>query len=774
MGFGAGSFERLGRRIAAAPRGVVFGLLALTLALSPGVIRIEVRAPSADPDGRELFALVCDSGVWSRECLASVDSLTRALSEDRALVAGVDSLFSRPRPVADGGRLALRPLVEEIPADAAGLRRLRARANADRASLRGLVSANERAALVEARLVAGASPRDAFALVESLRERFDRPPAVSFFAVSGAHRMRELELAARSDLARATPVALVGLALLTALAFGSWRAGLWLGALAAGALVASAGLLGLESVSLGAGAGAVPVLVAVCAAATGFGLLHRIRASLRAGLALDDAVARALGSAGPPIASAGAAGALAFLALALVDRGGSRALALAGACSVGGGVALVGLGLPAALLAFRRGGARALAPRSSGPLTAGAEGVISYLDGATRGGRASRVRHILVSAGIAALATLGLRDLRGDASAARFGPSVAPERDGAAVLLREFGGTGLLRVALDAGVAGGAAEPLFLERALDFERAAAERAGIGFARSLVDTSVLPAMRATHDDDPGFAVVPPTRGQVEDAFAALAREAPERLADGLDTEKRRLALDLLADTRDPSAVAELARALAADAAARFGRPDALVLISSDFASAAESERLRGMAAITALVAIAGSAAVTGLALESAVAALVAAVPAAIAAFVVLGAMGKLGLALDSLTGALTALVAFAAAGPSLAYLSRVRELGRAGAELGVAVSLALRDVGRPIAEGALASLLFLALSPSALPPVRAFGALACAAVLCSVAASLVVLPPLVRTLRPGFLIVRTPSPSEETLSCVRGATHGGGR
>lgn len=781
MWFEASRFERLGRRIAAAPRTVLVALAALTAAAAPGVIRSDSQAaPSrafaprsaareAEPlalGETLLVELVCDAGLWSRECLASVASLTRALAVRSDLVAEVDSLSVRPRVVLEDGRLALRALFAEVPDEPAVLRRLRARAGAERASLRGVAASNERAALIQAELVPGAAPGDVHALVESLREEFDRPPAIGFAAASSAHRARELELAARRDLSRAAPAALLGLALLAALASGSVCTGVAVAALAAAALVWCAAALALGRVPLGAAAAIVPCLVCASAASTGFALLHRVATEQRAGRELGTAVARALAAAGAPLAAAALAGAAAFASLVVVARPAARPLALASACGVGSALALVGAGLPAALLAFRRGGAGRRAALSADPLGALLDPLLARLDGSLRAPRAGRARRIGVSLALAALALLGVRQLRGDASAARFSPSHTPASDGLALLARDFGGTARLRVVVDSGAPGGAAEPLFLERVQDLERTAAEQPGVGSVRSLVDAAVLPAMRAAHDDDPGFAVVPPTRAQVDSAYELLAREAPERLRDGTDTEQRRLAIDLIADARDPRGVAALRRQLEARAAFLFGRSDALRVTGEDFAAAEESERLARAAPLVALSAIAAIAAIASLALGSGVAGALAALPAALAALFVLGAMGPLGLPLDSLTSSLVALAAAATTAPALLYLSRVRELGAAGAELHVAVSIALRDVGRPIAEGALASLLFLTLLASALPPLQAFGALACAGVLVAVAAVLIVLPICARTLRPKFLIARTPTPVEETLSCVR--------
>jgi len=775
--FEASRFERLGRRIAAAPRAVLVALAVLTAAASPGVIRGDREAPvtgaralgsatRGEPLARGetlLVELVCDAGLWSAECLAGVASATRELSERTDLVAGVDSLSVRPHLVQEDGRLELRALPLEGRDDPTALRRLRARASADRALLRGVAAANERAALIHAELVPGAPARDVHALVESLRAKFDRPPSVAFAAASSAQRAFELERAARRDLSWVTALALLGLALLGALAAGSLRTGIALAALAAAALVWCAAALALARVPLGAAAAILPCLVCASAAATGIALLQRIASEQRAGRELGGAVERALGAAGAPLAAAGLAGGVAFASLALFARPEVRPLALASACGVAASLSLVGLGVPALLLAFPTAARRTRS--SAAPLGALLDLALARLDGSLRAARVPRARFAL-SLALAVLAVLGARELRGDASDGHFSPAHTQASDGLGLLVRDFGGTALLRVVVDSGAPGGAAEPLFLERVQDLERRAAEQPAVGSVRSLLDAAVLPAMRATHDDDPGFAVVPATRAQVEAAYDLFAREAPERFRYGIDAARRLLAIDLIADARDARVVAALRRELEARSEFLFGRSDALRLVGEEFAAADESERLGRAAPLAVLIVIMAIGAIASLALESAVAGALTVLPAALAALFVLGAMGPLGLPLDSVTSALVPLVAAAASGPALLYLSRVRELGAAGAELHVSVSVALRDVGRPIAQGALASPLFLALLASALPPLRAFGALACAGVFVAAAAVLITLPLCARTLRPGFLIARSATPLPETHSCVR--------
>lgn len=234
-------FETVARHIAAAPRAIVLGLVAFTLVLSSGGVRVGVGAPASDAPEGALFALTCAHGVWSRDCLAQVDALTGALAEFPALVARIDSLTTRRQIVADGGALRLRPLVEAVPETREELRRIHARALDDPSATRGLVS-GDFTTLVRAELRAGAPPAAVHALVEGLRARFERPPDVTLAVTARAWAEGELALGARRELARVLPVTLGALAAFAALALASVRAGLLVAALAGAAIGRSAPL----------------------------------------------------------------------------------------------------------------------------------------------------------------------------------------------------------------------------------------------------------------------------------------------------------------------------------------------------------------------------------------------------------------------------------------------------------------------------------------------------------------------------------------------------
>jgi hypothetical protein len=166
--------------------------------------------------------------------------------------------------------------------------------------------------------------------------------------------------------------------------------------------------------------------------------------------------------------------------------------------------------------------------------------------------------------------------------------------------------------------------------------------------------LAPAERAEHDGEALFATVPPSRGDVEHALALFAAAAPQELEGRIDTERRRVALEVLSEAESPAPSGASARLLAV-----LG---AILVLSAAW-------------------------------LRSASGGAVAAAPAALAAALIAGAGGSLESA---------AFAAGASALASLLLLARVRELERAGAERGVSLSLALRDSGRPSAALALAA------------------------------------------------------------------------
>ena len=603
----------------AGPRLAVAALALGSALLLPGVIVERARsaalppaaAATPDPHGSvALFALECDAGVFAPQCLRELEQLTHALESDARVAGPVRSLARASFVSGEVGALRptplrVAPLVPELPAADEALRRVRARLSADPSLAARFVRRDQHASFVIAPLVGGLDSGRAGDFVESVRSRFDRPPAQRVDA-----RLERVSAEPPWVATLLAPLfgagclllalALAGARLAAAASLAGAAALFWLhGALAAGVgLQAASADLGRELALAGG----------ICAALP---LLHRARLELRRGASLAQAVASGAAFAAPPALIA----AVSFLASGVLGPAGVIALVAA---------------LAAALLA-----AAALVPlvRSGGyasPLDPQLERALVRLDVATR----AHPRVVVTLAlALAVAAFAGILNQ----PAAPLRP--APPRP--------------QRWVVDSGAPGGALEPRFLERVQALQAELATRPGVESASSLIDAVLGPAQRAAHDGDAAFATVPPTRTDVEATLALFAASAPAELAGRIDAERRRVEIDVLQDAT-PS--------IASHSAAR-----ALLVLAALFALSA-------------------------LWLRSALAAAVACAPAALAAAALVGAGAEL---------ASAALGAVAAALCALLVLARVRALAGAGAERSIAVSLALRDAGRPGAELALA-------------------------------------------------------------------------
>ena len=678
--------EQLTRRIAAAPRGVVLALVALSVLISPGFTRVSrdagdgltaqrLQAPFAEREVA-VFELSCADGVFSRPCLRLVAHVTEAL-EQNADVAGPIRSLANARVVRAQYRelrleaLGLHPVESDV-----GLRELHARVRADDMLMRRFVAPSGRATFVYAELAPGRSAREAQALDESIRARFDRSPdlGVTLLGVGPGKPAHGALLWAALTLA----------ALSLALAPGGWRATALagLGALALAAFgQALLGLLGEPGRALG---GFVPELFAASALSTSFALIQRSRAEQRREPVTRASVATALAAVGPALAVGALLSVSGFAALLALAPGVPLARGLGAAAGMAAGLVAYPLGVVlAGLIAWPEVLARPPAELASA--------------------LARRAEHCLVRPRlIACVAVLGI------ALAACALAALAPEP----------GATQLRTVVLDSGARGGALEPEFLERVAAFQREAAAKPGVVWSSSLVDTVLAPANRALHDGDALFATVPLTRTDVVRALRPWQREEPATLERQIDAERRRVAVELLVFPSVAASAPVATRALAC------------TLLSIFLVGALGSAHLRSLRG-----------------------GLLCALPAATTAVIVLGlASAQVG-GLHGAGAALAPLAAAVSAGLGLQLLARLRALLEAGAQLGVALPLALRETGPALASAALASSALVAalgaVSSESVPSLS----LACLAPLVAAAIPLAILPALVRASRGRFFAER---------------------
>jgi hypothetical protein len=678
--------EQLTRQIAAAPRGVVLALVALSVLISPGFLRVSrdaphgltpqrPKAPFAERDVA-VFELSCADGVFSLPCLRLVALVTQALEQSAGVVGPVRSLASARVIRARYDVLRLEALGPRQPEDADGLREIHARVRADDTLLRRFVAPSERATFVYAELAPGRSAEQTEVLARSIHARFDRSPdlGVTLLGVGPGKPARGALLWAALMLA----------ALSLALAPGGWRAAA-LACLGAVALTAFGqallGLLGEPGRALGR---FVPELFAASALSSSFALIQRSRAERRREPVNRISVAAALEAVGPELAVGALLSVSGFAALLALAPGLPLARGLGAAAGMAAGLVAYPLGLAlAGLIAWPE----ALA-RPPGELASAL---------------ARRAEHCLVRPGLIACVAVLVSALAACALT---------------LLAPKPGAVQLRTVVLDSGAEGRALEPEFLERVAAYQREAATKPGVVWSSSLVDSVVAPANRALHDGDALFATVPLTRTDVERALRPWYREERATLERQIDAGRRRVAVELLVV---PSIAA------AAPVAAR------------------------SLASTLLMVILVG--ALGGRLLRSSRGGLLCALPAATTALITLilantqtGGLHGAGAALAPLAGAVSA-------GLGLQLLARMRALLEAGAQLEVALPLALRETGPVLASAALASAALVAALGAAASECDVGIGLACLAPLIGAAVPLAILPALLRANRGRFFATR---------------------
>jgi hypothetical protein len=680
--------DRLTRRLVSAPRFVVLGLVALSALISPGFVRVSPESASglAPASGASSFAardtavfeLSCREGVFSAHCARLVTELTHALERKSDVFASVRSLANARVVRAERGALRLEPLAATGADSADEPRLLQARVRADQALERRFVSSGERETFVFAELAPGRSASAARATLDPIRAELGNSADFGVTLIGDGPARSASALLVAASLA------------LAALGFGLAPGGARAVALAGpGALALAAfahallGLLGDPARTL---ASFAPELWVASALASSFALIQRSRAEHRRERAPHISVASALAALGPDLACVALLAVVGLASLLALAPGSSRSLALGAAA-----------GMAVALIAYPLG--VALAGLVSWP------GLLSRARGELASALVRRAEQVLIRpravvCGACAILVLGLCLLEALAPASR------------AVELRT--------VVLDSGAAGGALEPVFLERVAAYQREAASRPGVLWTSSLVDFALAPANRALHDGDPLFATVPLTRIDVERALEPWHGDAGPTLARALDDRGRRLAVELYV-------VPGLA--LGAPIPARSLASSLLSVVCVGLLGAAVLRSARG--------------------------GLLCAAPALLSATLVLGLAGAFGGGLHGASASLAPLAAALSASLGLQLLVRVRALLELGSQLEVALSLALRDTGPSLASAALASsALIAALGASGSEPAVRVG-LACLAPLVAAGSALALLPGSVRALRGRFFAEREP-------------------
>lgn len=683
-----------------------------------------------------------DGEVFTPAFLATLDRVTRRIrSLPGANPALVQSLASPEvkdvTGTADG--MTIEPLMPEVPRDAAGAQAVRARAFANPAFVGTLVSADGRAAVIQASFELTPEIPGYRHLAEAVRTAVEREADGSFdWRLSGPVVFLAQLSTYSSRMVWLFPIALLVIGCVHWEAFRTGQALILPLATAILSVVWALGTMGLLGVPLDPFNTTTPILILAVAAGHAVQVLKRFYEEYDRLGELEPAIVACLERVGPVMVAAGVVAALSFCSLVTFQTATIRTFGL-----------FTGFGIVAALLIEMTliPAVRAMLPaprRREMEREASAHPVLDRLLAAA-GAALERPRLVLgVAASVLGVGLLLASRVEVNMSLkGQFRPSDPVRADDEAINAR-FAGTNTLILLVEAPQAAGLEEPAAIAAIWRLQARLAAEPGVGRVTSYVD--FLRRMHhALNADDPSAGDLPASRGLV--AQYLLLNE----LDTLLDAEHRIAKIRLLVH-EDSTAYARALIARAEHHARALLPPELGVRFTGSLASTTAATevmvegKLRNMAQIAAITVV-----VAGMLLRSVLAGLLVAVPLVLAVVVNFAVMGLIGLPLDSMTAVISAMAVGIGADYAIYYLSRVREERETAPDLATAQARALATSGKAILF--VSSAVALGYATLCLSGFRAhveLGGLVALAMASSSAGALALLPSLLSVLRPRFL------------------------
>jgi uncharacterized protein len=508
---------------------------------------------------RALVVVVGAPNVFAPGVLRRIPELTARL-EALPGVQQVVSLATAPDVRAAEDDVVVEPLLEEIPADAAGLAALRGRVLGNPLYAGSLVARDARATTFLVRL-ADVSDED---LLESgldrrveaeARAAFAGVPGAEVWLTGGPHIQAESARVLLSESATLPLASLVALGAVLVLAFRTLR-----GVLVPLATI-SLGVLWTLGLAAAAGHALNAVTVLVPPLVTTLGLSYAVHVLSEYYRALGEGgdrprrerVGEALGHTALPLVTCGLTTALGFASLCLSPLGAVRAF---GALSVAGTLFTVvaALTFAPAVLALLPA-PRRLPPSASGRLAERLDRALGALAGFDLDGR----RLVLAAAALVLGVSLyGASRIRVGSQQIRKFSADAPVRVDFEAINERLGGVNPLMVVLETDRTEGFKDPEALRAVADLQAWLAAQPEIGGTTSLVDYLEV-ANRAFRGGDAAALALPETRGAVSQLlFAAGGDEVSAFVDAGFETA----AVRVRARAIDSAEVAALTRRIEA--------------------------------------------------------------------------------------------------------------------------------------------------------------------------------------------------------------------
>ncbi|HLK13022.1 MAG TPA: MMPL family transporter [Candidatus Binatia bacterium] len=706
----------------------------------------EIRAEFGGRDTVVIAVVPRRGDVWQPDVLRAVQRITLDL-RDRVPGVMAQQLVSLASPAVrrvEASDEGIREdyVMREVPETAAEIGRLRDIVR-DNPMLRGgVVTEDERAAIVLADFWPGTQ---ADAIAAGVGEALARAAGPSYTL----HATGEpLIIAAEHAYLRHVPLyfgGAVGVMMVVLLvSFGTWQ-GMVLPILTG--LLATTwglGLMALTGVPLGLWNQAVPSLVIIVAAGHSAQMLKRYYEELAAGGDNRAAVVASVAHTGPVMVAAGATAALGFASLALLGVPGMADLGVSAAYGIGSAVVLELTFMPAL---------RALLPAPRVPArAAGRTGALLGRLGAVLLAPAGRRTVLGIAMLVLAWAVAGVPRLRTGGTLRDELPAGHPVTRDLDAIRAHFPGTVTMTI-LFTGPPGSATAAATLA-AVD-RLAQALGADPDVARTASAADLVKEMNAAIA---GGAWALPADPRLTAQLLFLGRgPAFERFVDRADA---RTVLWAYLRSDEPAEVARVL-ARAREAAARLALPAGVAVHVAGGVGpmllAVEERVTRGkllnVAAILLVVY-----AFSSLVLRTPVGGAFVVLPLVLAVAVVFGVLEWGGIRFDVVSATIAPIGVGIGADYAIYFLYRLREERRRGAPVAAALARALETSGRAVLFVALAIALgFTVFAPSPYRAFRLTGLLTPASMLASCLAAITVMPAALLALRPAFLYGRRDPP-----------------
>ncbi|MEA4883912.1 MAG: MMPL family transporter [Clostridia bacterium] len=710
----------------------------------PGLARLD-QVEDAFGGSNTIMAAALTAQVFTPEGLRALDRLTQELREAPGVVS-VQSVTNIAEVTGEPWGIDVRRILEELPESQDEAASFHRRLQRDLQAARLLLSDDGSLVMTLVHLSAGVDSSRVAAGVRALLS--SAAPVLTIYATGGPVLISAADDYLRKDLQRLFPIVAV---VIVGLLVGSFRR--WQGALLPMITVGlstlyTVGLMGFMGTPLSQITVALTVILLSVGSAYGIHMMHRLYEEQSQGRYGRHAMEVAFDAVTLPIILAGATTIAGFGANAFSSIVRIREFGLLAAFGVACALLLALMFIPAAVAVF--GGMR---PSHGEGITAC---VPQAQDHCTRDGLFQRLAGCvtqrpatiwLITAIVAVWSVAGLPRIKVDTNFVSFFPSSSQARRDFDLVRSKFGGASTIHVMIEGDVIG----PEVLEAMEAAQREFEAAPGFGKSVSVVDL-VKQVSRAMHGDDPSFARIPESRGEVAQYLLIASMSGDIGIERLLTMDNQKARIEVVADAVDSSSRATVVRRATEIVERHFG-PASGLGVSNAFAAGmlflddGMSNLITRSQTQSLFLAVISVFVIVYLALGRSLDSALCIVPILLTILVNFAVMGWAGIPFDVVTAVVSSVAVGIGIDYSIHIYSRFREASLRGKSPSDALRETIATTGRAVVlnAGAVAAG-FVVLMLSSFPPLRNFGGLIALTMATSSIGALTLLPALLLAAR----------------------------